>query len=196
MKLCAWNMAKLKQHDADFMAEIQKLNPKPKVGAISMASPSTGASSDVQAQVQVKSEHANPSVATDNGQMTLKWSVMPPEERKKRLADAHDAWDMFFFVNNVPFSLISSPKFTVARVAERVRKKTFEPAMSDPGVAPALAAEAAFRQRSGTPVPVPRRYRRHVHTGRCPLCSIDQSTGFSSSVTSSSTRHRKDANRR
>ena len=72
MKLCAWNVPKLKQHDADFMAEIQKLTPKPKVGAISMASPSTGASSDVQAQVQVKSEHANPSVATDNGQMTLK----------------------------------------------------------------------------------------------------------------------------
>lgn len=111
-------MQKLKQHDAEFMAEIiAKLTPKSKVASTSMAmaSPSTGASSDGAVQVAgVKGEHADPSAATDKGQMTLKWSMMPVAERRKRLDTAHDAWDMFFMVNSVQFSLISSPEFTAA----------------------------------------------------------------------------------
>ena len=116
MKLCAWSVHKLQQHDAEFMAEIAKLTPKPKVASTSMAmaSPSMVGSSDAATAaqvVQVKSEHV-PSVTTDSGQMTLKWSMMPAHERRKRLETAHDAWDLFFFVHNVPFRLISTDELS------------------------------------------------------------------------------------
>ena len=135
MKLCAWDAKRLKQHDADFMVEIGKRTPKLKVvsPSMAMASASVGMSSDgrgEQEQVQVKSEHANPSIATDSGQLTLKWSMMPAKERKLRLDTGHDAWDMFFFVNNVPFSLISSPEFRAAIEATK-KCPTYKPVGRD-----------------------------------------------------------------
>lgn len=129
MKICAWGEKKLKQHDPEFMEEIMKLTPKLKVEKV-MASNSVGACSEGAAKVAVKTEHDNPSLATDSGQMTLKWSMMPAGEKKKRLDTVHDAWDMFFFVNNVPFALISTPEFKAAIEATK-RCPTFKPVGRD-----------------------------------------------------------------
>lgn len=73
---------------------------------------------------------SNVTTATDNGQMTLNWSLLDRKEKEKRTTAAHDAWDLFFFVHNVPFRLIDTPEFKTA-IASTKRCPTFKPVGCD-----------------------------------------------------------------
>ena len=52
-------------------------------------------------------------------QPTIWWASLSKETKVKFLAEAHEAWDMFFFVHNLPFWLIETPEFLHAIMATK-----------------------------------------------------------------------------
>lgn len=92
------------------------------------------AASKAKRQSGTKSDSGEPEIelavsatsdATDS--IPLWWSMLPKRQRNERLAEAHKAWDLFWFVNGLSFRLIDVDLFRDAIKAVK-RCPVFQPA--------------------------------------------------------------------
>ena len=133
MKLCSWAPAKTQQEHPEFMEQVVLLKIKEKATAsaslhgASVATSSPAAPGDGQL---VKVEATDPSHPPHDGQLTMQWAMIPMDKKKERKDACHNAWDLFFFVHNVPFSLIETPEFKAA-IAATKRCPTYKPVTRD-----------------------------------------------------------------
>ena len=133
VQTCKWQPKKLQADYPGFWASCLTLRVKVS------ASPSQQAASQKQVQgtVQVAQSPANGTSSetskpakSSKTQLSLDWMTKPLADRTKLKQDCHDAWDMVFFVHNVPFSLISTPEFRIAIKATQ-QCPVFEPCGRD-----------------------------------------------------------------
>ena len=104
----------------EFMARVKQLKLK-------VEKPTTTTTAMVSTTTTVSTTSSPEQALTvQTGQLTMHWAALPKDEKAKKLADCHDAWDLFYFVHNVPFHLIGTAEFKHA-VEMTKRCPTYRP---------------------------------------------------------------------
>ena len=117
MKACIYPTSRLQRSNPEFWKKVSRLKikePKKKDGppsflpwATEQSPKPNSATSTTQPETSIG---PNPPLVPV-GQMTMHYASLPKDEKRKRLEEAHDAWDLFWFVHNVPFHLIGTIEF-------------------------------------------------------------------------------------